>query len=367
MSQTSAEFSHLVDIVHTLSLEEVETVQILVVVGEEQLLVGLLHRDDCLEDGTLAVLDPLSHGVQVGREVTSGGEDALVVLALTLSIELLPPLSDVVELRLEVGHNLNLLASLRIECLAHSSILGADVVGVSHIGGSSLLHVLRTLHQGLDVEAGDSDGQQAHRREDRETAAHIVGDDESLVALLVGSGTSGALVCIGNSHDDILGSLLAQLLLALPLQQTERERSLGGRARLRDVDHAKLLTLQVSGELCEVVLADIVAGKQDCRILLIANQPSEAVAQSLDDSACAKIGTADAGDHHHLALLAQRVSHSLHTVEKLIGDLCGQVEPSQEIIAWASSFFQCLLSLFHFRFIALNDPCVQELSGFRNV
>ena len=61
MSQTSAEFSHLVYFVHTLASQEVQTVQILLVLREQQLLLRLLHREYGLEDGTLAILNPLTH------------------------------------------------------------------------------------------------------------------------------------------------------------------------------------------------------------------------------------------------------------------------------------------------------------------
>ncbi len=123
MSQTCAELSHLVDIVYALALKEVEAVEVLIVVWEEKLTVRLLDRDDRLEDRTLALLDPLTHRVEVCREVAGCREDTLAVLTLALSVELLPPLSHEVKLRLEVSENLNLLAGLSIESLTGSSIL----------------------------------------------------------------------------------------------------------------------------------------------------------------------------------------------------------------------------------------------------
>ena len=61
--------------------------------------------------------------MQVGGEVASGWEDALVVLAFALSIELLPPFGHEVQLRLEVGENLYLLAGLRVEGLTRRGVL----------------------------------------------------------------------------------------------------------------------------------------------------------------------------------------------------------------------------------------------------
>ena len=91
MSQTGAEFGHLVYFVNALASEEVQTVKVLLVAGEEQLLLRLLDADNGLEDGTLAILNPLSHGVEVGGEVNTGREDTLLVLTFGLTIELLPP------------------------------------------------------------------------------------------------------------------------------------------------------------------------------------------------------------------------------------------------------------------------------------
>ena len=82
VSQTSTQLCHLVHLVYALASEEVQTVKILFVLREEQLLLGLLDADDGLEDGTLAILNPLTHRVQVGSEINACGEDALLVLTL---------------------------------------------------------------------------------------------------------------------------------------------------------------------------------------------------------------------------------------------------------------------------------------------
>ena len=53
VSEACAQLCHLVDLVHTLALEEVQTVKVLVVVREEELLVRSLYADNSLEDGAL--------------------------------------------------------------------------------------------------------------------------------------------------------------------------------------------------------------------------------------------------------------------------------------------------------------------------
>ena len=59
--QTCAEFSHLVDFVHTLAGEEVQTIEVLAVAGDTYFLFGSVDRDNRLEDITLTFLYPLTH------------------------------------------------------------------------------------------------------------------------------------------------------------------------------------------------------------------------------------------------------------------------------------------------------------------
>ena len=65
MGQARAQLRHLVDLIDALPLQEVEAVEVLLVVGEEELMLGRLHAQHGLPDGALALLDPLSHGVEV--------------------------------------------------------------------------------------------------------------------------------------------------------------------------------------------------------------------------------------------------------------------------------------------------------------
>ena len=116
------------------------------------------------------------------------------------------------EFGLEVHEDLYLLAGF-VECVAEYGIACNDVVVV----GSGGLHVAGSLHEGVDVEAGAGDGQEADGGEDAEAAAHIVGDDEAGVAFLVGGGTGGTATGIGDGDDDLAGLLLAALVLALLL------------------------------------------------------------------------------------------------------------------------------------------------------
>ena len=134
-------------------------------------------------------------------------------------------------------------------------------------------------HELADIKSCHGDREQTHRRENREASTHVVGDDERLVALLVGSRTGRTLVGVGDGDDHVLGRLLAPLGLTLLLQQAESEGRLRGRAALGDIDHAKALTLQIGGQFVEVVLANVVAGKEDDRVAVVADQPRETIAQ----------------------------------------------------------------------------------------
>ena len=95
MSNTHSELGHLIDLIDTLTCQIVQTIEISFVLLDAQLAIGLGDADDRLEDIALTLLDPLTHGVEVGREVDSGIEDPLMVLPFALAVELLPPLTDV--------------------------------------------------------------------------------------------------------------------------------------------------------------------------------------------------------------------------------------------------------------------------------
>ena len=200
--------------------------------GEEESLLRSLYADNGLEDRTLALLDPLTHRVEVGCEVARSGEDAFSVLTLRLAVELLPPLAHEVELGLEVDKNLDLLACLCIESVTHSSVNSSGVLIERHVLACGLLHVGSTLDESSDVEAGNSDRQQAYGCEHRETSTHIVGNDECLVTLLCSGSACSTLVSVGNGYDHVLSLLLAALVLTLLLEQTEGESGLGSCARL---------------------------------------------------------------------------------------------------------------------------------------
>ena len=257
----------------------------------------------------------MSHRVEVGGEVYAGGEDTLLVLTLRLTIELLPPFRNEVELGLIVYHDLNLLASL-IQSIANGCILGGEILVEGNVLATSLLHVLGTLYEGLDVETSTGDGQQANGGEYGEASTDVVGDDERLVTLLVSTGACSTALGIGNGHDDVLGNFLAHLGFTLLLQQAESEGGLCRGARLGDIDDTELLVLQIFSHLREVVFTNIVTSKENSGVGLVLDEPCERVAEGLDDGTGAKIRATDASHYYHLALLTQCISCSLYFVKE---------------------------------------------------
>ena len=154
---------------------------------------------------------------------------------------------------------------------------------------------------------------------------------------------------------------------ALLLEKTESKCRLSGGTRLGDIDYAKFLVFQIVSQFCKIILADIVAGKEDSGILVILDKPGKRVAQRLDDRTGTEIAAADTGHHHYLALGAECVGHGLDAVEKLGCDAGWQMEPSQEVVTGASAFFQALLGGLYLWLIGLYSPCCEKLGGLGNV
>ena len=199
-------------------------------------MVDRIDGEDGLEHLARAFLDVLPEGVQVGGEDGAGREDALMLLAFTLTEELLKPFDEVEQLRLEGSEQFHLQSAL-VKQIADERILQNRVLLVFRVLGYELLHIAGALQQLADVEASHGDGQQTHGGEHGITAAHIVGNHESGIALLVGEGLQGAAGLVGDGHDALLGRFHAVFLLAVLFQDAESQSGFGGRARLGDHHH----------------------------------------------------------------------------------------------------------------------------------
>ena len=334
VGELRAEFGHLVHLIDVLAGHEVEAVQVGVVGRNYDGVLGLFDGDNRLEDGAFAVLNPLAHRVQVGREIDGSGEDSLVVFTLALAVELFPPLGDVVQLRVEVAENLDLLARL-VKFVARGSVDRGDVLGEGNALVRSLFHESGTGDELTDVIASDSDREQTHRREDGEAAADVVGDDEGLVALLVGERAESAFACVGDGDDALASLVLADGVFELLFQDTESDGRLGRRPRLGDVDDTELFAFQRFCQFIEIVLADVVAGIEEDGVLAILLQPVEAVVEGFDDGLRPEVAAADADSDNDFALVAEDFSGILDVRQVFVGDGRREVEPAEEVVASA--------------------------------
>ena len=224
--------------------------------------------------------------MKVGGEVARCREDTFLLLSFAFSVELLPPFCHKMELWLEVCHYFYLLSSFWIKCLTNGSIACCNVLSERNICARSLFHVLCALYKLLNVEACHCDRQQANRCKHRETAANVVWNNESLVTFACCCRTCCTLYSVGNGNDNVFCFLLATLIFALFLQQTESKGSLRGCSRLGNVDDTETLILQELGEFVQIILADVVASVKDCRILLVVQEPCKAIAQGFNDGTC---------------------------------------------------------------------------------
>ena len=86
-----------VDLGHMLACEEVESVLIVSGSLDNKIALRLSKCDNGLEQRAFALLYVLAERVEVGREYRRSREDSLVLLALALAEELLPPLAHEAE------------------------------------------------------------------------------------------------------------------------------------------------------------------------------------------------------------------------------------------------------------------------------
>ena len=325
-----------------LAGEEVEAVHVVGVVGNGDAPAGLGELHHGLQQDALALLDVLAHGVEVGGELHAGGEEALALLALALAVELLPPLGKEAEGGLIAHQQLGGLAGL-IEGVTGGGILPGGVV---QAGDSQGLHGLGGApHQGVEVNAGHGDGQQAHGGEDGEPAADGVGHHEFLIALLVGQALQGALVGVGGGVDAAAGFLLAVLLLQQALEDAEGHGGLGGGAGLGDDVDGEIPVLHQLDGLDEGVGGEAVAHEVDVGGILLL-QIVVGRAEQLHNSAGAQIRAADAHDHQGLRVGADLVGGLLDAGKLHLIVVTGQVDPAGEVAAGAVALFEHDAGLF---------------------
>ena len=100
--------------------------------------------------------------MKVCREINRRREYAFVLLALGLSVKLLPPLAQIVQFWLEVDQYLYLLAAA-VKGVSYSRIHGRWIILDLGARCSLALHIGCTLNQLTDIESGNCNGQKAYR------------------------------------------------------------------------------------------------------------------------------------------------------------------------------------------------------------
>ena len=322
-----------VDEVHGFALKEVQAVAVDVVVRDGELVGIGGEADDRFQQRALALLDILTHGVQVGGEIDAGGEEALALLALAFAVELLPPLRHEAERRLEAGEQLDLFTGA-VELVAHGSVLPRGVGVVCDL--TERLHLPRAGEQGVGVHARDGDGEQADRGEDAVASADVVGYDELLVALGVREGLESALVRVGGGVNALRRARLAVLLLKPFAEEAEGDGGLGGRAGLgNDVD-GEVIVADELHHLAQRGGGQTVADEVDVGGVLFL-QVVVGRAQTLDHAARAEVAAADADDDKGLgvALDLFRGGENARIFRAVV--LRGQADPADEIVALAAA------------------------------
>ena len=191
-----------------------------------------------------------------------------MVLTFGFTVELLPPLAEIVQFGVEVNKNLDFLSST-IECVTHRCILACGVLSKRYFDVRCFLHILCTTYKRFDVTSCYCNRQQAYRCEYRETAAYVIGDNEGLVSLFGGKRTERTFGLVRNRYDTVTCFLFADLLLQHRLQQTESKRCLGRRTGLGDVDDTELFVCDKFHQLRQIVLANVITSIHHVRILTV--------------------------------------------------------------------------------------------------
>ena len=187
------------------------------------------------------------------------------------------------------------------------------------------------------VDAGHGHGQQAHRGQHTEAAAHIVGHHKALPAPVVGQGLEGAAFGVGGGED-----VLVSLDAVLPGQQLPEDAEGGGGlqggAGLGDHVHVKVLIAQLIQGVPQSVGGEGVAHEEDPGIVLAGNG-----LEKLDGAAGAQIGASDADDHQSRGAGTDLFRRGHDPVQFGFLDVLGKAAPADEVGTAAAAVCQGLM------------------------
>ena len=195
---------------------------------------------------------------------------------------------------------------------------------------------LGTCQKAADVQTGGGNGQKAYGSEHAETASYVIRNNKCLVTFLGAQGLEGAASGIGNGDNADCGFLLAVTLLDVLLNNTESDCRLCGGAALGYDDAGNVALCSKVHELCQILLREVVAGKDYLRGVLFLELLGKVVAKGLNYALCAKIASADADCNHKVnSALFPVCADGVYVVQHFSGNFGGEVLPAKEVISCA--------------------------------
>ena len=339
-----------VDELNALARKVVQAVDIVLFLLDDALRARLAHPEHGLEHHARAVLNKLTDGMQVGREVRARGEDPLVVLALGLVEQLLVPFAEHDERRIVVDEDLHRLA-LAVQNAAKRRVFCSEMVG-----GTAVLdtRLRRALHDLVDVDARRRHRQQTDRRQHGKASADVVRHDEGLVALIVRKLLERAALLVRGRKDALLRALAAVFLLAKLLEDTKRNGRFGRRTRFGDNIDAEVPVSDNLDQIVQIAGGNIVAGKVDLGRALRADLIVHLTVHEFDRRARAQIRAADTDHDKYVRRSADLFRRLLDARKFLPVVIFRQIQPAKKIIARALAAFECILRDLYERLCVMN-------------
>ena len=227
----------------------------------------LVDADYSLHQRSFALLDILSHRVQIRRQGNAGREDTLTLLAFALAVELFPPLGYILQFRIVAGQYLGFIP-FPVERIPRSGIQGSRILLEWHDRSRSPSHIACSTYQLFYIDPCGRERQQSDRSQYRVTTAHIVRNHESHVALLLSQSPQRTAFGVGHRNDPTCGFGLPVTLLDLLLDNPECHGRFGRCSRFRDNNSSQFVGFYSIEQLIKIILAEVLSGKQYNRSVL---------------------------------------------------------------------------------------------------
>ncbi len=270
--------------------------------------------------------------MQVGGKNAGSREKSFSVFSLALAEKLFPPFAHHLEARFIADKDFDLLA-LAVKDIADGGVAVA-VVFLKIRVVELLLGGCGAFHQRGDVGAGNRDGKQADGSEDRIAPAHVVRNDESLVALARRQRLEGAARLVGRAVDALRGARLAVFLFQQAAEDAERHGRLRRGAGFGDHVDGNVFTLADFQHIGERGRADAVAHEINIRRILLQRVVILGT-EKFDGRAGAEVRAADADNDENPGIGADLPGGGLDAGEFLPVVIFRKGNPPEKIVAEA--------------------------------